>query len=301
MSKNHSPFAIALAFGVMITSGSAAAQVVQPGQAAQDQSEDAQQPTSDGSKYETTVVPEGSESGLVGPYGQPRWSARRRFPTTRVYVIPAGHVALEWWWEGKYNLSDSDSDARHRQQYELELGLGHRLQLDLYLTTEQNGFGPVAIHEEKVELRYAFADWNVIPTNPTVYLEFVRQSDGPHKGELKGLFGGDISPLLHWGANIVYEREFGGEHEQEYALTAGVAYGVIDNKFSFGGEVKLETVDVDGDRFAFDAYEGLAGPSVQWSPVPMIHIDAVLLLGAEHEDGDTVAIFEPTVVVGATL
>lgn len=284
-----------LGSSIAVLAGSPAmAQVLQPGQASQDQGEDPEKP------YQTTVIPEGSEDALVGSYNQPAWTARRRFPTTRVYVMPAGHVALEWWWEAKYDLSDDD-DTRYRQQYELELGLGHRLQLDLYLTTEQLGTGPLAIHEEKAEIRYAFADWNVIPTNPTIYVEWVRQNDGPHKGELKGLFGGDLGARLHWGANLVYEREFGGDDEQEYAITGGVAYGAIDNKLSVGGEVKVETVDVAGDRFAFDAYEILAGPSFQWSPVRRIHIDMVLLLGAEIEDDNTKTIFEPAVVIGAAL
>src|SRR5262245_17120649 len=37
------------------------------------------------------------EEERIGPYGQPRWTAARRFPTTRVYVIPEGKVEVEGW------------------------------------------------------------------------------------------------------------------------------------------------------------------------------------------------------------
>jgi hypothetical protein len=58
------------------------------------------------------------------------------------------------------------------------MGLGHRLQLDLYLQTEQAGHqAPLEIGAEKVELRWALADWGVIPLNPTLYAEFVRNND----------------------------------------------------------------------------------------------------------------------------
>src|SRR3954468_17727421 len=44
----------------------------------------------------TDTVP-GADDQPVGSYHQPEWTARRRFPTTRVYVIPAGTVAAEYW------------------------------------------------------------------------------------------------------------------------------------------------------------------------------------------------------------
>src|SRR5690349_2457006 len=37
------------------------------------------------------------EEQLVGTYAQPRWTARRRFPSTRVYVVPEGVAQFEQW------------------------------------------------------------------------------------------------------------------------------------------------------------------------------------------------------------
>jgi len=35
------------------------------------------------------------EEDRIGPYGQPRWTAHRRFPSTRVYVAPPGQFEFE--------------------------------------------------------------------------------------------------------------------------------------------------------------------------------------------------------------
>src|SRR5690349_12381380 len=36
------------------------------------------------------------EEQLIGEYAQPRWTVPRRFPTARIYVVPAGTVQLDW-------------------------------------------------------------------------------------------------------------------------------------------------------------------------------------------------------------
>jgi len=322
-------FVVGLAIATV--GGVAAAQVAQPGQAAADKADEkkagegaeqsgttapegtadqsgsqeagtapAQPPPAPAGKYDTVVVGPVTSDAPVGKYRQARWTTRRRFPTTRVYVRPEGDVEVEWWLETKLRL-DEDADPRYRQQYELEFGLGHRLQLDLYLGTQQFGEGPMELYQQKVELRYAFADWDEIPTNPTVYLEWVRQNDAPYKGEAKALFGGSLKPQWFWGLNLVWEREFGGEYEHEYALTAGVARTVVEEQLSLGLEAKFESVDVRGNRLGFDAYEFLAGPSLQWMPSADIHIDLVLPLGFEVEDDDTAIILEPLIVIGTEL
>jgi hypothetical protein len=253
--------------------------------------------------YETTVhgKPVPKDEQLIGDYAQPRWTARRRFPTTRVYVRPRGSLGVEYWLESKFNLEDK-SEQRYSSQYEFEMGLGHRLQLDFYLTTEQNGFsGPLALASEKLELRYAFADWGVIPTNPTIYLEWIHQHEGPQKAEAKLLFGGPIVERWFWGANLVCEQELDDEHETEMAVTGAVARTIVDERFSLGLEVKGEMVRVDEQDFPA-SYEVLAGPSIQWTPVGPVHIDLVLLFGFETERGagasETIPLAEPLLVIG---
>jgi hypothetical protein len=173
------------------------------------------------------------------------------------------------------------------------------LQLALYLTTEQYGHqGPYELKSERVELRYALADWDVIPANPTLYAEFVREHDGPPKVELKLLLGGQITSGWHWGSNVVYERQLGAAAEQEYVFTLAVSHATRDSVLSLGAELKLEAVDVAGRRWDFDVYEVLAGPSIQWRPVPPMHIDLVALFGAEIGRDETTPLAQPLLVVG---
>lgn len=224
------------------------------------------------------------ESETVGSYNQPFWTASRRFPTTRVYVMPAGSVTFEYWVRAD-GLLESGDRARFRNQYELEFGLGHRLQLDLYLETRQSsGYEPIAIKKEKIEMRWAFADWGVIPGNPALYLEWARASGEPQAIEAKILLGDSITPRLFWGFNLVYERKLGGESEGETAASFGVAYALVDGVFSIGLEGVVELVDVSGKRFDYKEKTFLAGPSLQIRPISGLHIDLLALAGAAIEE-----------------
>lgn len=238
------------------------------------------------------------EEERIGEYAQPRWTAQRRFPNTRIYVRPAGTVGFEWWLEQKLDLEDLDQ-VRYRSQYEFEFGLGHRLQSDIYLQTEQNGHhGAWQLAAEKLELRWALADWGALPLNPTLYLEFTRQHDAPPKVEVKALVGEELAARVHFGLNLVFEHELGGALENEYAITTGVSYSIADEQFSLGAEVKFETVDVSGQRLTFDNWELLGGPSLSWSPVPPMHVLFVALFGNETEGPQDTSLFEPTLILG---
>ena len=246
----------------------------------------------------TAVTPAAlREEDAIGDYHQPRWTARRRFPTTRVYVVPAGTLGLEYWLETKVNLEDTDQ-VRNRSQYELELGLGHRLQLDVYLQTQQEDTGPLELYKEKLELRWALANWGCIPLNPTLYAEIARVHGGPPVIELKALLGEQLAPRWHWGFNIVWEHQLGDEQENESALTTGVSYTLVDEVFALGVEVKFETVDVKGDRFSFENWELLVGPSLSWTPTPPMHVLLAPLLGNETEGPEHTLVFQPTLVLG---
>ena len=43
-----------------------------------------------------------SEEDPVGPNLQPEWTTRRRFATTRTYVLAPFQVEVESWWKGKF-------------------------------------------------------------------------------------------------------------------------------------------------------------------------------------------------------
>jgi hypothetical protein len=228
------------------------------------------------------------EEERIGPYGQPRWTANRRFPTTRVYVIPAGMMQFEWWLRYQAPLGALNSERKMRTQFEFEMGLGHRFQLDLYLVLEQEGpEGALLVDQEKIELRYALADWGRLWGNPTLYAEYAHHNAGPDSVELKLLLGDQLAPRWHWGANVVFERQLGGPRSHELALTGGLGYTIYDQLLSMGLEGKVAFVDRTGNRFDFTEKQYLFGPSLLLVAIAPARILFTPLFGAVTENGTT--------------
>jgi hypothetical protein len=216
------------------------------------------------------------EEDRIGSYGQPRWTARRLFPTTRVYVVPEGEIQFEHWTRV---MVPDEGATTVETQYEVEIGLPHRFQLDLYhVTSKTGGEGELDIAEQKYEVRYALADWGNLWMNPTLYLEYVSRDAEVDKIESKLLLGDELAEGWHFGTNLVFEREMGGEGENEYELTAGIAHTMIDETLSLGGELKAALVDTHADRGDY-AKELEIGPSLQYRPLPQMHIDFAPLIG----------------------
>ncbi|MBI5527315.1 MAG: hypothetical protein HY897_13350 [Deltaproteobacteria bacterium] len=270
--------------------------------AASKSSEAAEAAGGEESGFRTTVIgqKEIRETDPVGSYGQPVWTAKRRFPTTRVYVIPDGAVTIEYWLTTS-GAMDGDSQPSYESQFEFELGLGKRLQFDLYFVFGQDGYAaPLALTKEKIELRYALADWGSLWGNPAIYLEWIRRHEKPQKGEVKLLLGDEITPVWFWGFNIVFEREFGGESANEYALSAGLSRVVVQNRVNIGVEVKVVAEDVSGARFDFVEKRFLAGPSLQVKPVRGVFVNLVPMAGVVMAD-ETEGIYTVYLIIGKDL
>lgn len=231
------------------------------------------------------------EEQRVGPYAQPRWTARRRFPSTRVYVRPPGTAELEYWLRPTIT---KDGDTEIRTLYELSVGFEPRLQLDLYFRTDQDGDGEEMLIGHQVEVRYALADWGEIWGNPTLYVEWVGLEQRPDKFEAKLLLGGELAERWHWGSNLVGEFELGGERENEYQLTGGVSYVVADSRLSIGGEAQLIVADVKGDRGDFGTPTVFLGPSIQFKPTERMNVTFAPLVGLTDDSPD----FQAFLVVG---
>jgi hypothetical protein len=224
------------------------------------------------------------EEDRIGSYGQPRWTATRRFPGTRVYVVPEGKMEFEFWL--RPTIPD-EGPTEIRTLWELEFGLPYRFQLDFYFRTDQEGDESEMLIGQQVELRWALADWGNIFGNPTLYLEWVALEQRPDKIEPKLLFGDEIAPRWHWGVNLVAEIELGGEQEHEYQLTGGLSYTVIDSKFAVGAEVIGMIADVDGNRGDFSDSDAVyIGPSVQWKPARQATLNLAPLFGVTSDSAD---------------
>lgn len=224
----------------------------------------------------------------VGPYKQPQWTMHRPSPATRVYIqtLPET-VEFEQWAEIRVP-KDSSKNTETRLREEIAFGLDNHLQLDLYFDTVHVRDGTDSTYDLRdisAEIRWALADWDEIPGNPTLYFEYLMFNDGPDKIEPKLLLGGTLAPRWHWGLNLVHERELAGENDRdvEYAATAFATYTVIDQKLSVGPAVSAayETEWEGGE--AERTREVLIGPTIQFRPVKKAHLDLEPLFGVTGE------------------
>ncbi len=223
------------------------------------------------------------EEDRVGANQQPRWTAHRRFTTTPVYVLPEGFVEFSYWLVPTFHGGDNQE---LETLYEIEFGLPHRFQLDVYAVSHKSGKeGTLSLDEQKVEVRYALADWGRIPANPTLYLEWIGVSDAPDHIEGKLLLGGEVTSGWHWGVNGVYEHEMGGEQATSRELSAGISRTIRDGVWSFGAEGQAEFEDTKATRGDYEKVFQL-GPSLQLKPLPRMHIDLVPLFPLNHDAPD---------------
>ena len=226
-----------------------------------------------------TVIVNGNlaEEQLIGPYQQPEWTSRRRFGSVRTYVLPPWQVETETWWRPKVSRGH-EHDLSSLFQQEIEIGLPGRFMLDFYLNFTDGDNEKFEYKGEQYELRYALADWGKMLFNPTVYLELKNNRHGPNVYEIKLLLADDFGPRWHWGVNLAFEQETGGELERVLGLTSAVSYTAIDQVLSLGIETKYEEVNVHGNR-SEHVHEFGAGPSIQWRPTKHSHLDLVGLFG----------------------
>lgn len=221
------------------------------------------------------------EEALVGEYQRPEWTTRRRFSTTRTYIqYEPWEVATEQWWRVRnYN----DRNPKHLFMHEIAMGLPYRMQADVYFDWAHEG-GRNMNKDIAFELRWALADWDVIPLNPTLYFEY-KATDGQYGSdvyETKLLLGDDLSPRLHWAFNAAYEREVARGRANEFALTQGLSYTLIDQVLSTGLEMQYKYENEQSGR-QNGGRKFQIGPSFQINPNRNSWINLVALFGCTRE------------------
>lgn len=233
------------------------------------------------------------EEERVGPADQPRWTTDRRFPRVRIYTIPDGDRELEYWTRVDVP-KDGQSEIQHF--FEFEMGLPYRLQFDTYLILRSGDPDGDGGHKDQTyvdgqfEMRWALADWGVLPGNPTLYGEYVWREALADKVEGKLLFGDELAPRWHWGVNFVVEDELSSEDEapgehcsNEYSVTAGLSYSLLDEKLSIGVEAEDAYTNFQDHRDRFEN-EIFVGPSIQYRPSRYTHINLLPLIGVRGDE-----------------
>jgi len=119
------------------------------------------------SAVEEQIVVTGEE--VPSAYGAPPGFSRSRFsPTTTAYVLPPGAVYAGIIYEGD---AFRHGPPDHLFTEEVEVGLPCRFGAAFELMQERFN-GDLQNESFSVEARYALADWNKIPLNPTLFAEY---------------------------------------------------------------------------------------------------------------------------------
>ena len=106
----------------------------------------------------------------MGEYGQPAWAERSRLSSsTSVYVLSPYEIFFGGIWEED---SRAHRKSRHDFTQQIDVGLPHRFEIGL---ENELGLAGDTAHETDVtiEARYAFANWNKLPFNPAVSVEYI--------------------------------------------------------------------------------------------------------------------------------
>ena len=247
---------------------------------------------------------------LVGPYNQPRWSARGRFsPNTDVYVLPPLSFYLDLDYHGTF---PREGKSDHLFTQEFELGLPYRFQLAFELNEElQNGRSQIPF--TTIEGRWAPANWGKIPLNPTLLVEYdigigkqypvqpgqnAEQESGdgpigdavrqqtmksiPDAYEVRLLLGQEIGEYVEFASNIFFDQDLWADREREIGFSTACSFAIRGEALKVGLETSYRNVSRPGARSkAQNIFE--LGPSVTVKPSPHTRVDLAPLFGATSD------------------
>lgn len=140
----------------------------------------------------SAVVVTGAE--LPSAYGAPPAFSRTRFsPTTTAYVLPPGAFMAATIYEGNA-LRRGKPD--HYFSQEIEVGLPYRFGIAAELRAESYNGDRSVFRTVSLEARYALADWNKIPLNPTLFVEYKFGTGNVLRDEALGAPEGEAGPTI---------------------------------------------------------------------------------------------------------
>jgi hypothetical protein len=193
-------------------------------------------------------------------------------------------MQLEQWARPTWKKGEA---AEWRMLEELAIGLPGRFQLDVYERWNIEEFrGEQRANQEgvQVELRWALANWGVIPFNPTLYAEWVERGgpqEKPNKYELKLLLSEQLSENLFYASNLILEQETSGERENELGWSHALSVPIVQRKLLAGVECVWSGTNTVVDRNRSNEF--LIGPSMQYRPTNRTFLDVVGLFGTTSE------------------
>src|SRR5438270_10904419 len=195
----------------------------------------------------------------------PGFSRSRFSNLTQAYVLPPGAVFAGLIYQGdalRFNRPD------HMLTQEIEIGLPNRFGL-AFENSAENHRRRTQERTFSIEGRYALADWNKIPLNPTIFVEYkfgigdILHDEGPpaplekgeaqdfldeHKAlpdafEVRLLLAQDFGEKVEWAANFFFEQEIGGDRGREVGLALSGMFPICppNERLKIGGVMQFSS------------------------------------------------------------
>jgi hypothetical protein len=237
-------------------------------------------------------------------YGAPPGMSRSRFSNTvNAYVLPPWTFFFGELFEGQ-GFRHGPPDYLFTQ--EIEMGLPYRFNVAAEAGFERfNGGG--GAQTVSLEARWALADWNKIPLNPTVFAEYKfgvgtirheevppppgggeEEESGPPKVpdayEVRLLLAQDFFERVEWAMNWFFEKENTGDRGREWGFSqaALMPFLLPNERLKVGIEMEYRNVttkDTRGDP----VNSFVIGPTVAWKPTAQTRLDISPLFGCTHD------------------
>jgi len=246
-----------------------------------------------------------SSEGIPSAYGAPPGISRSRFSNlTTAYVLPPWTFFFGEIYEGD---AFRHGPPDHLFTQEVEMGLPYRFGVAAETEFERfdGGGGPSSA---SIEMRYALADWNKIPLNPTLFAEFkfgtgpIRHEEGmppagaggeeeengppqkPDAYEVRLLLAQDFGEKLEWAMNWFLENEIEGDRGREWGFAQSALMPVLlpEERLKVGVEMQYRNFTMKDTR-GDPQNSFVVGPTVAWKPSRNTRIDISPLFGCTND------------------
>src|SRR5438445_9125691 len=237
-------------------------------------------------------------------YGAPPGLSRSRLSnTTQAYVLPPWSFFFGEIFEGQ-GFRHGPPDYLFTQ--EIEMGLPYRFGVAAEAQFERfNGGG--GAETVSLEARWALADWNKIPLNPTLFAEYkfgvgtIRHEEGPpppageeeeESGppkvpdayEFRLLLAQDFGERFEWAMNWFFEKENTGDRGREWGFSQSVMTPILlpNERLKVGVEMEYKNFTVKDTRGNPENIF-VIGPTVAWKPTASTRLDVSPLFGCTDD------------------
>jgi hypothetical protein len=225
------------------------------------------------------VVVQAEAEELLTAYGAPPDLSHGRISTlTKSYVLSPFSFELEAGYEGDIFRNGAPV---HLLRQEIEMGLPARFTVGVQNQIE-HFVGETRDRSFTLEARYALANWNKVPLNPTISAEYSvgLSKTSEDAGELALLISHDFPHLIEWAMNIFVDREFGGRESTSAGFAQSIEVPVLlpEERLEVGLEMQYRSggETIEPER----TIKGLViGPTLAWRPTKNVRFDLSPLLG----------------------